>query len=58
MIIVNSHKHNKEESASIEDDQIDYSLVRDTLYKYSKKSETRFLSNVNLSFMFILFSDS
>jgi hypothetical protein len=45
MAVVHSHRHNKEETsevlaASAADDQanVDFSLVRDTMYKYSKNA--------------------
>ncbi len=37
MVVVHSHRHNKEE-AFISEVNIDFSLVRDTMYKYSKKA--------------------
>jgi hypothetical protein len=37
MVVVHSHRHNKED-AFIAEMSIDFALVRDTMYKYSKKA--------------------
>jgi hypothetical protein len=40
-LVVLSHRHNKEESihkCSAKKGELDFSLVRDTMYKYSKKA--------------------
>ena len=41
-LVVLSHRHNKEESinkcASAKKGELDFTIVRDTMYKYSKKS--------------------
>jgi len=37
MVVVHSHRHNKEDDF-ISDTPIDFSLVRDTMYKYSKRA--------------------
>lgn len=36
-VVVHSHRHNKEDDF-ISDTPLDFSLVRDTMYKYSKKA--------------------
>jgi hypothetical protein len=36
MAVVHSHRHNKEEFMT--ESSVDFSLVRDTMYKYSKKA--------------------
>ena len=41
MVVVHSHRHNKEDDF-ISETSIDFSLVRDTMYKYSKKAQERF----------------
>ena len=35
---------------------VDFTLVRDTMYKYSKKAQERFFKNAFLAFLFIGFS--
>lgn len=57
LMLVHSHRHNKEESL-FEENQADFSIVRDPMYKYSKKAEDRFLSNAYLSFFFLFFAQS
>lgn len=37
MAVVHSHRHNKED-AFLAESQVDFTLVRDTMYKYSKKA--------------------
>ena len=37
MVVVHSHRHNKDDPF-ISEVNIDFSLVRDTMYKYSKKA--------------------
>jgi hypothetical protein len=59
-LVVLSHRHNKEESinkcASAKKGELDFTIVRDTMYKYSKKSQERFFKNAYLAFLFIGFS--
>ena len=61
-LVVLSHRHNKEESinkgACAKKGELDFSLVRDTMYKYSKKAQERFFKNAFLAFLFIGFSSS
>ena len=60
-LVVLSHRHNKEESIhkqQTKKGELDFSLVRDTMYKYSKKAQERFFKNAFLSFLFIGFSAS
>ena len=60
-LVVLSHRHNKEESISkskAKKGELDFSLVRDTMYKYSKKAQERFFKNAFLAFLFIGFSSS
>lgn len=57
LIVVFSHRHNKD----INDPKValkDFSIVRDTMYKYSKKAEERYLSIPALAFFFISFATS
>ena len=70
MAVVHSHRHNKEElvgdssqaaSGSIAgsaDENIDFNLVRDTMYKYSKNAQKRFFENPALAFLFAWFASS
>jgi hypothetical protein len=62
-LVVLSHRHNKEESINKgacvkKAGELDFSLVRDTMYKYSKKAQERFFKNAFLAFLFIGFSES
>jgi len=60
-MVVLSHRHNKEDSiASKKDDrnELDFTIVRDTMYKYSKKAQDRFFSNHFLAFLFVHFASS
>ena len=60
-MVVLSHRHNKEDSITKKrdrSDQLDFTLVRDTMYKYSKKAQDRFFSNHYLAFLFISFASS
>jgi len=59
-LVVLSHRHNKEESISKKKDkhELDFSLVRDTMYKYSKKVQERFFKHPPLAFLFIAFAAS
>ena len=60
-LVVLSHRHNKEESihrSQSKKGDLDFSLVRDTMYKYSKKAQERFFRNAFLAFLFIGFATS
>jgi len=57
MVVVHSHRHNKED-AFISEVTIDFSLVRDTMYKYSKKAQERFFSYPVFAFLYIWFASS
>lgn len=57
MVVVHSHRHNKED-AFISEVPIDFSLVRDTMYKYSKKAQERFFSYPFFAFLFAWFAQS
>lgn len=37
---------------------VDFTLVRDTMYKYSKQAQKRFFENPALAFMFAWFATS
>lgn len=55
-LVVFSHRHNKEGASSL--DTLDFTLVRDTMYKYSKKAQDRFLSQPILAYLYIWFAQS
>ena len=57
MVLVHSHRHNKEDPF-IAEVTIDFSLVRDTMYKYSKKAQERFFSHPFFAFLFAWFAGS
>jgi len=63
-LVVLSHRHNKEESITKNRshkkgaNELDFTLVRDTMYKYSKKAQERFFKNAYLAFLFIGFASS
>ena len=57
MAVVHSHRHNKDDSF-ISEVNIDFSLVRDTMYKYSKKAQERFFSYPIFSFLYAWFASS
>ncbi|TNV71972.1 hypothetical protein FGO68_gene2458 [Halteria grandinella] len=69
MAVVHSHRHNKDDVAqndkensntqqSDNQDSIDFTLVRDSMYKYSKQAQRRFFENPALAFLFAWFSHS
>ena len=55
MVVVHSHRHNKDD-AFISEVPIDFSLVRDTMYKYSKKAQERFFAYPFFAFLFAWFA--
>lgn len=57
MVVVHSHRHNKDDPF-IAELKIDFSLVRDTMYKYSKKAQERFFSYPVFAFLFAWFASS
>ena len=57
MVVVHSHRHNKDD-AFISEVNIDFSLVRDTMYKYSKKAQERFFSYPIFAFLYAWFATS
>lgn len=57
--IVLSHHHQKADIKRIvEGTSVDFKLVRDTMYKYSKKAEEKFFQNSCMAYFFIQFSQS
>ena len=60
-MVVLSHRHNKEDTIARKEDQrkdYDFTIVRDTMYKYSKKAQERFFKIPSLAFLFISFASS
>jgi hypothetical protein len=55
-MVVLSHRHNKEETISKKEKDFDFSIVRDTMYKYSKKAQERFFRVPTLAFLFVTFA--
>lgn len=55
MALVNSHKHNKNVVLK-NNKKLDFDTIRDTMYKYSKKSQNKFFENSVLSFIFAWFA--
>ena len=56
-LVVFSHHHNKTEEFLMERD-VDFSVVRDTMYKYSKTSQEKFFSHPVFAFMFTYFAEN
>ena len=57
--IVLSHHHQKEDIKRIvAGTSVDFKLVRETMYKYSKKAEEKFFQNGCMAYFFIQFSQS
>ena len=49
-----SHHFQKQDILKItEGSSVDFILVRDTMYKYSKKAEERFYQNPTMAYLFI-----
>lgn len=57
--IVLSHHHQKADIKRIvEGTSVDFKLVRDTMYKYSKKAEEKFFQSSCMAYFFIQFARS
>ena len=64
MMIVFSHRHSKgdvfiqeaEKHAPVERPVIDFNIIRDVMYKYSKKAQDRYFSFPIEAFLFSAFS--
>jgi len=52
MAVVHSHRHNKDD----EEQNVDFTVVRETMYKYSKQAQKRFFERPALSFLFAWFA--
>jgi hypothetical protein len=55
MVVVHSHRHNKGEDF-IKETSVDFTVVRDTMYKYSKKAQEKFFSFPIFAFLFAFFA--
>jgi len=56
-MVVNSHRHKKGEEF-VQRSRLDYGIVRDTMYKYSKQVQARFMNVKEFAFLFVWFADS
>ena len=57
--IVLCYHHQKEDIKTImEGTNVDFKLIRDPMYKYSKKAEEKFFQNACMAYFFIQFSQS
>lgn len=57
--IVLSHHYQKDEILSmVKDTSVDFQIVRDTMYKYSKKAEEKFFQEPCFAYFFVQFSTS
>ena len=50
-LLVFSHRHNKNDEF-LKDPFIDFSIVREPMYKYSKQAQDRFFDHSTFAFMF------
>jgi len=57
-IVLSHHFQKRDIEGATRGTQIDFMLVRDTMYKYSKRAEERFFSNPCLAYFFIEFATS
>lgn len=57
-VVLSHHFQKKDIRSLVEGTSIDFGMVRDTMYKYSKKAEEKFFANPCLAFMFIEFAQS
>jgi|DEB0MinimDraft_12_1074336.scaffolds.fasta_scaffold22194_3 hypothetical protein len=57
-IVLSHHYQKKDIRSMVKGTQVDFQLVRDTMYKYSKKAEERFFANPCMAFFFIEFATS
>jgi len=57
-IVLSHHFQKKDIKSMVKGTNVDFALVRDTMYKYSKKAEERFFKNPCLAYFFIQFSTS
>lgn len=56
-LVVHSHRHNKND-VFLKELIVDFGVVRDTMYKYSKQAQNTFFDVPVLSFLFIVFTQS
>jgi len=57
-IVLSHHFQKRDITAMAKKTPIDFLLVRDTMYKYSKKAEERFFNNPCMAYFFIQFATS
>ena len=57
-IVLSHHFQKKDIKAMVKGTEVDFMLVRDTMYKYSKKAEERFFRNPCLAYFFVKFATS
>lgn len=55
-IVLSHHFQKKDIKSMIEGTSVDFILVRDSMYKYSKKAEERLFSNPCFAYFFIQFA--
>jgi hypothetical protein len=58
MIVLSHHFQKRDIQSIIKGTQVDFQLVRDTMYKYSKKAEEKFFNDPCMAFLFIQFAVS
>lgn len=57
-IVLSHHYQKRDIKSMVNGTQVDFQLVRETMYKYSKKAEDRFFKNPCMAFLFIKFAQS
>ena len=57
-IVLSHHFQKKDIKSMVKGTDVDFMLVRDTMYKYSKKAEDKFFRNPCLAYFFVQFATS
>ena len=57
-VVLSHHFQKKDIAAAVKNTRIDFTLVRETMYKYSKKAELRFFENPIMAYLFIKFAEN
>lgn len=57
-IVLSHHYQKRDIKSMVNGTQVDFQLVRETMYKYSKKAEDRFFKNPCMAYLFIKFAQS
>lgn len=57
LVVVHSHRHNKNEEF-LNDENLDFATVRETMYKYSKKAQGAFFANPMLAYLYAWFAEN